>query len=68
MKLFTDIKVVKVSGQSDLMFCREQGVLEPDDLRTILGPCRKVYEAMMPNPPTSPHARFDLHDWLPLDP
>ena len=68
VKKFPEVKVVKVSGQSDLMFCREQGVLEAEDLRAVLGPCRKVYEALVPNPPTSPHARFDLHDWLPLDP
>jgi hypothetical protein len=67
-KKFPDIKVVKVSGQSDLMFCREQGVLEPEDLRKVLSTSRKVYEAMVPTPATSPHARFDLHDWLPLDP
>jgi hypothetical protein len=68
VKKFPEIKVVKVSGQSDLMFCREQGVLGAEDLQKLLGPCRKVYEALVTAPATSPHARFDLHDWLPLDP
>lgn len=63
-----EIKVVRVPGQSDLMFCREQGFLHVDDLRPILAPCRPAYQALAGAPVTSPHARFDISDWVPVDP
>jgi hypothetical protein len=63
-----DLKLVRVPGQSDLMFCREQGLLSIEDLKQFLRPCRAAYEALVGAPPTSPHARFDILDWVPLDP
>jgi len=63
-----EIKLVRVPGQSDLMFCREQGLLAVDDLKQLLRPCRAAYDALVGAPPTSPHARFDILDWVPLDP
>ena len=30
--------------------------------------CRAAYEAAAVSPLTSPHARFDVTDWLPLEP
>jgi len=63
-----DIKLVRVPGQSDLMFCREQGPLSVEDLHRVLGVCRRAYTALAGAPQTSPHARFDTADWLPLDP
>ncbi len=63
-----EIKVVRVPGQSDLMFCREQGFLHAADLRPVLGPCRIAYQAAAGAPLTSPHARFDISDWVPIDP
>jgi hypothetical protein len=63
-----DIKLVRVPGQSDLMFCREQGPLSLEDLHRVLSVSRRAYEAMVNASQTSPHARFDIVDWLPLDP
>jgi eukaryotic-like serine/threonine-protein kinase len=63
-----DIHLVKVPGQADLMFCREQAELSLGDLDRILRPSRAAYEAVAHVPPTSPHARFDIQDWMPLDP
>lgn len=63
-----DIKMVKVPGQADLMICREQGCLTSQDLQKLLKPCRSAYEGAVGAPVTSPHARFDILDWLPLDP
>jgi hypothetical protein len=60
--------VVRVPGQSDLMFCREQGCLSVQELHKVLRQFRSAYEAAAVTPPTSPHARFDIMDWLPLDP
>jgi serine/threonine protein kinase len=63
-----EIKLVRVPGQADLMFCREQGLLTIEDLKLLLRPCRAAYDALVGAPPTSPHARFDILDWVPLDP
>jgi eukaryotic-like serine/threonine-protein kinase len=63
-----DIKLVRVPGQSDLMFCREQGPLSLADLHRVVGACRRAYDALAAATQTSPHARFDVVDWLPLDP
>lgn len=63
-----DIQHVRVPGQSDLMLCREQGCLTAQDLQKLLKPCRAAYEAIAAAPTASPHARFDITDWLPLDP
>jgi hypothetical protein len=63
-----DLKVVRVPGQADLMFCREQACLSVQELHQVLKQFRGAYEAAALTPPTSPHARFDIVDWLPLDP
>lgn len=67
-ELFADLKLVRVPGQSDLMFLCEQGSLSFDELAPLLKPCRGAYEAVVGSPVTSPHARFDVTDWLPLEP
>jgi hypothetical protein len=63
-----ELKLVRVPGQSDLMFCREQGSLAPADLQALLRPCKAAYDNFASAPTTSPHARFDIVDWLPIDP
>lgn len=65
---FPDIHHVRVPGQSDLMLCREQGCLTAQDLQKVFKTCRAAYESAATAPTTSPHARFDILDWLPLDP
>jgi hypothetical protein len=59
---------VNVPGQADLMFCREQPGLGTEDLERLLASCRDAYRETATNPPSSPHARFDIQDWTPLDP
>ena len=66
--LFPDLKLVRVPGQSDLMFLCEQGGLSAEELTSLLKPCRAAYEHAVASPVTSPHARFDITDWLPLEP
>jgi serine/threonine protein kinase len=65
---FPHIHHVRVPGQADLMFLREQGCLTAADLQRLLKPCRAAYDALAPTPLSSPHSRFDILDWLPLDP
>jgi hypothetical protein len=63
-----DIHLVNVPGQADLMFCREQAELSLEDLERILRSSRAAYEQGVTVPQSSPHARFDIQDWMPLDP
>jgi hypothetical protein len=46
----------------------EQGGLALEELKSLLQPCHAAYEAAAATPLTSPHARFDVVDWLPLEP
>jgi serine/threonine protein kinase len=63
-----ELHVVRVPGQAHLMFCQEQGYLSAEDLQLLLRPCRAAYEEAVLLPQASPHARFDIIDWVPLDP
>jgi hypothetical protein len=67
-RVLPGLQVVRVPGQADLMFCREQGPLSFDDLERMLKPCRAAYEETVPLPQVSAHARFDILDWVPLAP
>ena len=67
-EIVDNVNLVRVPGQADLMFLREQGSLRADDLHRLLKPCRVAYESYAGAPNVSPHSRFDVVDWLPLDP
>jgi hypothetical protein len=62
------LQLVRVPGQAALLFCREQGNLRIEDLERLLGPCRRAYEETAVTPLASPHARYDIVDWIPLAP
>lgn len=62
------LDLVRVPGQADLMVCREQAGLTAEDLQRLLRCCRQAYDEAAAVPATSPHARFDILDWVPLDP
>lgn len=62
------LHMVRVPGQADLMFCREQGFMTAEEFRTYFRHCRTAYDELSVVPNTSPHARFDITDWVPLDP
>jgi serine/threonine protein kinase len=66
--VLSGLHLVNVPGQADLMFCREQAELSLEDLEGILRACRTAYEEAVNLPQSSPHARFDIQDWMPLDP
>jgi hypothetical protein len=67
-RVLPGLQLVNVPGQADLMFCREQTEMAVEDLDRILRPCRRAYEEATGAPQSSPHARFDIQDWTPLDP
>ena len=41
--------------------------ISPNDLRPLLEACLPAYRELAFNPPTSPHARFDVGEWVPLE-
>ena len=58
---------IPVQGSAtDLMFCREQGCLKPVELMALMSGCLPAYYQALASPQTSPHARFDVTEWLPL--
>jgi len=67
-QVLEQVHLVNVPGQADLVFCREQVALRLEDLEVILAPSRNAYHELNLNQLTSPHARFDISDWTPLDP
>jgi hypothetical protein len=66
--ILSDLQLVNVPGQADLMFCREQEELRTEDLERILQACRVAYDELAGVPQSSPHARFDILGWMPLEP
>jgi serine/threonine protein kinase len=62
------LELLSVPGQADLMFCREQANLKMEDLEPFLQGCRQAYHESVSVPNVSPHARFDIVDWVPLAP
>jgi serine/threonine protein kinase len=59
---------VSVQGQiTDLLFCREQGVLRPADIVKIIESCWDAYAEVKDFVDRSPHSRFDVLQWSPLE-
>jgi hypothetical protein len=59
--------LISVHGSAtDLMFCREHTNLRPDEVAELLAACQPAYYQTLASPHTSPHARFDVTEWLPL--
>jgi serine/threonine protein kinase len=67
-RVVPELHLVNVPGQADLMFCREQTGLGAQDIERVLHACRNAYHELSTLPQASPHARFDIQDWTPLDP
>jgi eukaryotic-like serine/threonine-protein kinase len=67
-KLHPGVHLLSGSSPHDLTFCREQGSLGYVELQPLLPLCRTAYKQLATSPPHSPHARFDLAEWLPLEP
>jgi len=58
---------IPVSGSTtDLLFCSEQGCLEPSELTSLLSSCLPAYYQALASPQTNPHARFDVTEWMPI--
>jgi eukaryotic-like serine/threonine-protein kinase len=62
----SDVWVIRASRANEVTFCREMK-LRPADVGQTLQYCREAYEERAARPTPSPHARFDVVEWLPLD-
>jgi hypothetical protein len=62
------VQVVQIAVQTELSVCREQDCLTLTELQQLLNLSRMAYQEKAPQPATSPHARFDIAEWLPLEP
>lgn len=63
---FQGSTVIRASRSNEITFCREIR-LRPADVREAMQYCRESYEERAHRPAPSPHARFDVVEWLPLD-
>jgi hypothetical protein len=63
---FFGTTVMRASRSNEITFCRELR-LRPADVREAMQYCREPYEERSHRPAPSPHARFDVVEWLPLD-
>ena len=60
--------IIRVQGAAtDLMFCREQARLRPAEVFALMSACQPAYYQALASPQTSPHARFDVGEWMPLN-
>jgi hypothetical protein len=59
---------IPVQGSTtDLLFCREQGCLEPSEVMALMSSCLPAYYQSLASPHTNPHARYDITEWMPLN-
>jgi serine/threonine protein kinase len=62
------LQPVYTPSLAEMTVCREGDNLSLVELEEILNHARRAYQELAPQPPTSPHARFDVAEWLPLEP
>jgi hypothetical protein len=59
---------IPVQGSAtDLMFCREQGCLRPEEIKELVSLALPAYYASLASPHHAPHARYDVTEWMPLN-
>ncbi|WP_029630151.1 protein kinase domain-containing protein [Zavarzinella formosa] len=60
------VTLLRSSRSNEIVFVREV-MLKLADVRETLHYCREAYEERVNRPAASPHARFDVVEWVPLD-
>jgi eukaryotic-like serine/threonine-protein kinase len=67
-KALPHLAVVRTDTRTEMTFCREQAGISQSEFQKMLDLCRMSYQELAPQPATSPHARFDVLEWVPLEP
>ncbi|MFO0807089.1 MAG: protein kinase [Gemmataceae bacterium] len=62
------LTVVPTNAPTELTFCRVATGLSEADLHQLLNLSRLAYQETAPQDAASPHARFDVKEWQPLEP
>jgi hypothetical protein len=62
------LQPVYTPSPAEMTICREGDNLSLVELEEVLTHARRAYQELAPQPATSPHARFDVPEWLPLEP
>lgn len=66
-KTLDKLKVIPISVVTDIFICREQASLTLADIQQMVQLCKDDYEQNKSSLISSPHARMDTQDWLPLE-
>lgn len=64
--LISAVNVISIPKLGEVTFCREQ-TLTVREVRELVKYCREPYQGVYRHPARSPHARFDVLEWVPLD-
>jgi hypothetical protein len=67
VKALDKLKTISISVVTDIFICREQGNLTLGDIQQVVQHCKDEYEQNKSSLVSSPHARMDTQDWLPLE-
>lgn len=62
------LEVFATQSLTELTFCRVSQTLSMTDLEQLLNLSRLAYQETAPQPASSPHSRFDVLEWVPLEP
>jgi hypothetical protein len=66
--LVPGLEVVPTGALTESTFVREQSAMSLEELKQVLQVSRAAYEEVAAQPPVSSHARFDVLEWVPLEP
>jgi len=67
MVLPGSLTIAVEGAATDLLFCQEHGCLSPEQVCGLIDDCKPAYYEAASNPNASPHARFDVMEWMPLN-
>jgi hypothetical protein len=62
------LQIVPTGALTESTFVREQSSLSIDEFKQLMHMSRAAYEETASQPPVSSHARFDVLEWVPLEP
>jgi hypothetical protein len=62
------LQIVPTGAQTESTFVREQASLSLEELRQLLHLSKIAFDETASQPPVSSHARFDVLEWVPLEP
>lgn len=68
MHALPQVTIIRIANPTDLLVCREQPDLALTDIQELMAPCYESYLSLVVAPQTTPHSRYDIQTWVPLNP